>query len=195
MEGVPKWSQRVTYLQQRLESASASAAVSPVVAHNDLPQNNLKRKEPDSQPETANQLKKQTALRIYTENTDRSPPIMRPDHVEFRMSVGELKTNSWLQVNDLYRIWREKWKEAHPNNKDTGGKEAHPNNKDTGMNCRFLSHVLGLLLGQTVAKNQMVNVLAHKERTIHQSAGKGLRRRKRPARVVGASRGKGLAVS
>ena len=38
-ERVPKWSQRVTYLKQRLEGASASAAVSPVDAHHDLQQN------------------------------------------------------------------------------------------------------------------------------------------------------------
>ncbi len=38
---VPKWTKRVADLKQLLERASASAAVSPVVAHNDLLQNNF----------------------------------------------------------------------------------------------------------------------------------------------------------
>ena len=104
-ERIPLWIARVESFRVRLEKA-----VSPVVggglvtvAHNDLPQNDLKRKEPESQPEPA--YRKPTNLKVYTENTDGSPPTMRSDHVEFiRMCVDELKKNQWLEANDLYKI-------------------------------------------------------------------------------------------
>ena len=34
------------------------------------------------------------------------------------MCVDELKKNQWLEANDLYRIWREKFKAANPDKTD-----------------------------------------------------------------------------
>ncbi len=109
-------------------------------------------------------------------------------------SVDELRKNKWLQVNDLYRLWREKWNEAHPNNKDTLSQGLFSNGCiKIDQLLRISRDELPLPVSFVTGKNQMMNVLAHKERTASPQGAGGLRRRKRPALVVGASRGKGLA--
>jgi hypothetical protein len=79
-ERIPKWTNQIQILRQRLETVS-------VVAH-------PKRKAPDSRPEPAIQSHeakvaaeqkrpKQLHNYVYTEYDDGSPPIMCPLHVDF----------------------------------------------------------------------------------------------------------------
>jgi hypothetical protein len=183
-ERIPLWISRVASFRLRLETA-----VSPVVggglvtvAHNDLPQNNLKRKEPESQPEPA--YRKQTNLTIYTVNTDGSPPTMRSDHVEFiRMCVDELKKNQWLEANELYRIWREKFKAAYPDKRDTLSKGLFGNRYIT------MQHLLDM------SRGLLPLPVAHRtgqkrKRARSQGAADGIApRRGRPKKAAGAGDG------
>jgi hypothetical protein len=100
-ERVTKWTKRVEVLKQRLERASASAAVSLVVAHHDLQQNeavpnSLKRKE---LPEPDRHLKtKKAKPNCYVETVDKSAPKMNQNHVDFiRFCVDELKKEGTLK--------------------------------------------------------------------------------------------------
>ncbi len=93
-----------------MERVSASAAVSPVVAHHDLQQNEavpicFKRKglpepEPviDSCMRPSKRVREPTRKNGYRETTDGSPPKMNPNHEDsIRFCVVELKKDSTIQ--------------------------------------------------------------------------------------------------
>ena len=188
-ERIPYWISRVASFRLRLETA-----VSPVVggglvtvAHNDLPQNNLKRKEPELQPEPA--YRKPTNLKIYTVNTDGSPPTMRSDHVEFiRMCVDELKKNEWLEANDLYRIWKEKFKAAYPDKTDNLSKGLFSNRYITMQHLLDMSRgLLPLPVAQRTGQNRKRAEFARSQR----AADGIIPRRGRPKNAQAAGAGDG----
>ena len=189
-ERISKWKIRVETLRQRMERASsARAAVSPAVAHNDLPQNYPKRKEPDSQPEPANRSRS-TGLKIYAENTDGSPPMMSRNHVEFiQMCVDELKQNPWLQVKELCGKWNDKYKEANPEKKDNLSSSIFSNRYIT------MEQLLGMSRGQLplpvafrTPRNRNLN---KSEAECARSQGADRQRRGRPPRAQAAGAGDG----
>ena len=187
-ERIPLWIARVESFRVRLEKA-----VSPVVggglvtvAHNDLPQNNLTRKEPEIGPESQPEppSRKPQRNQKYTVNTDGSPCTMRSDHVEFiRMCVDELKKNQWLEANELYRIWREKFKAAYPDKRDTLSKGLFGNRYIT------MQHLLDM------SRGLLPLPVAHRtgqkrKRARSQGAADGIApRRGRPKKAAGAGDG------
>ena len=183
-ERITLWNARVESFRVRLEKA-----VSPVVggglvtvAHNDLPQNTLKRKEPESQPEPPS--RKPQRNQKYTVNTDGSPCTMRSDHVEFiRMCVDELKKNQWLEANDLYKIWRDKFKAANPEKRDNLSKSLFGNSYIT---MHYLLEMSRELLPLPVAHRT-----AHtRKRARKQGTADGIApRRGRPKKAAGAGDG------
>ena len=109
---------------------------------------------------------------------------MRSDHVEFiRMCVDELKKNQWLEANDLYKIWRDKFKAANPEKRDNLSKSLFGNSYIT---MHYLLEMSRELLPLPVAHRT-----AHtRKRARKQGAADGIApRRGRPKKAAGAGDG------
>ena len=143
-ERVPKWSQRATYLKQRLEGASAGAAVSPVDAHHDLQQTEavhigLKRKElPEPEPviDSCMRALKKEKKNGYRVTIDGSPPRMKSNHVEFiQFCVDELKKDTTITQTMLVHNFQT----AHPGDDTKFAESVFPNNFITSNQLRRIS--------------------------------------------------------